>query len=96
MAKFRRKPIVIDAWLWDGRYEAKTTPKWVMEGMQKEGSEIGSLRIVNNDVVRMISEDPIRPQILTAFKGDYVIRGPKGELYPCKAEIFHLLHDEVE
>lgn len=27
--------------------------------------------------------------------GDYVIKGVKGEFYPCKPDIFHLTYDEV-
>ena len=28
--------------------------------------------------------------------GDYVIKGVKGELYPCKPDIFELTYEEVE
>jgi len=31
-----------------------------------------------------------------ASKGDYVIRGLKGELYPCKPDIFEETHEEVQ
>lgn len=28
--------------------------------------------------------------------GDYVIKGPKGEFYPCRPDIFEQGHEEVE
>jgi hypothetical protein len=27
--------------------------------------------------------------------GDYIIKGVKGEFYPCKSDIFHLTYEEV-
>ena len=29
-------------------------------------------------------------------KGDYIIRGVKGEIYPCRADIFELTYDVVK
>lgn len=33
---------------------------------------------------------------MKANKGDYIIKGIKGELYPCKADIFYKTYDKVE
>lgn len=44
---------------------------------------------------------PIKAMILTlegtmqADRGDYVIKGIKGEIYPCKADIFEASYDEI-
>ncbi len=32
---------------------------------------------------------------MTALRGDYIIKGVKGELYPCKADIFEATYDKV-
>lgn len=32
---------------------------------------------------------------MTAEVGDYIIKGVKGECYPCKPDIFELTYDEV-
>lgn len=32
---------------------------------------------------------------MTANQGDYIIKGIKGEIYPCKADIFEASYDEV-
>ena len=34
--------------------------------------------------------------VMTASNGDWIIRGVKGELYPCKPEIFAVTYDAVE
>jgi hypothetical protein len=33
---------------------------------------------------------------MTADKGDYIIKGIKGEFYPCKPDIFELTYEKVE
>lgn len=33
---------------------------------------------------------------MTAIPGDWIIRGVKGELYPCKPDIFEATYDPVE
>ena len=33
--------------------------------------------------------------IVTASLGDYIIKGVKGEFYPCKSDIFHLTYDKI-
>ncbi len=32
---------------------------------------------------------------MTADKGDYIIKGVKGEFYPCKPDIFELTYEKV-
>lgn len=33
---------------------------------------------------------------ITASEGDFIIKGVKGEFYPCKPDIFLLTYEEVE
>lgn len=33
---------------------------------------------------------------MTASKGDFIIKGIKGEFYPCKPDIFEQTYDEVQ
>jgi hypothetical protein len=33
--------------------------------------------------------------VMRANVGDYVIRGIKGEIYPCKPDIFHATYEKV-
>jgi len=33
---------------------------------------------------------------MTATEGDYIIKGIKGEIYPCKPDIFEATYERVE
>ena len=33
--------------------------------------------------------------VMTALPGDYIIKGVKGEFYPCKPEIFEMTYEKV-
>ena len=33
---------------------------------------------------------------MTACIGDYIIKGIKGEFYPCRADIFELTYERVD
>ena len=33
---------------------------------------------------------------MTASPGDYIIKGIKGEFYPCKPDIFELTYDKIK
>ena len=48
----------------------------------------------------MIEEDYITIDTLEGAmrcnKGDYIIKGTKGEFYPCKADIFESIYELVE
>ena len=75
-ARYRKKPVVIDAWQWDGKATAPERPKWLR----------------GPNVIADHSEETLDIQtlegLMTARVGDWVIRGVKGELYPCKPDIF--------
>jgi hypothetical protein len=34
--------------------------------------------------------------LMRANIGDYILKGIKGEFYPCKADIFHMTYEKVE
>lgn len=37
-----------------------------------------------------------REGVLKAYKGDYIIRGVEGEIYPCNPDIFWKTYEKVE
>lgn len=85
MAKYRKKPVVIEAF----RFCYEWAPDWW----------IGA--IMANDVFihEPTDSDPLFALINTlegqhrADVGDYIIRGVKGEIYPCKADIFEMTYE---
>ena len=34
--------------------------------------------------------------VMKADKGDWIIKGVKGELYPCKPDVFKMTYEKVE
>ena len=82
MSKFRKKPVVIDAIQWNEttdtrlRLEAMGMVSSRHEGHRDRPNECTNLRIHT-------LEGSMRVE-----KGDWIIRGVKGEFYPCKPDIF--------
>ena len=89
MAKFRKKPVVIEAvqlrWdTWNEMCEHAGVGKLTdgkPEG-QMEGEKIG-LAI------------PTLEGLMMANENDWIIKGVKGELYPCKPDIFEATYDPI-
>ncbi len=82
MAKYRKKPVVIEAIQFNGRNSAdihEFCGDKVREPVGKDYLEIETLEGVH-----------------IASPGDYIIKGIKGEFYPCKPDIFELTYEKVE
>ena len=78
MAKYRKKPVVIEAVLWDGNSGTANTFIGESFGVDWEYESAASSNIAIPTLEgRMIGK-----------VGDYIIKGVKGEFYPCKPDIF--------
>lgn len=75
MAKFRKKPVVVEAWRWDGTTEQKDRPDWL--------NAAGAYLTFDTCLVIPTLEGE-----LLASPDDWIIQGVKGEIYPCKPDIF--------
>ncbi len=85
MAQDRKKPVVIEAW----KCEAPSRmPQWLYEAMQR-----GDVRFTDGAVDSV--EIKTLEGTMRADPGDFVIRGVKGEIYPCKPDIFAATYDAV-
>jgi hypothetical protein len=86
MPQFRKKPVVIEAWQF--KADGEMAPDWIAE------------RILEGKVYYQGGDKPyITIETLEgrmrADKGDWIIRGVKGELYPCKPDIFEVTYDAL-
>lgn len=88
MAKFRKKPVVIEAVQLSSLNgtETQIVPRWLMTAITDgtiyaRGSET---------VVKTLEGEHI------AGEDDWIIRGVKGELYPCKPDIFAMTYEAAE
>ena len=83
MPRYRKKPVVIDAWLFRrGEQEGDLAP-YVMSG---------HMRYTDQDTILIKTLEGT----MEARPGDWIIRGVKGELYPCKPDIFAATYDAVD
>ncbi|OMF48602.1 hypothetical protein [Paenibacillus peoriae] len=91
MAKYRKKPVVIDAFQWTGDIDQKEDPEWAVQAIKR--GVIRFDKLGTSDVTMIVStlEGPLR-----AKRGDYIIRGVKGECYPCKPDIFEQTYEVIE
>ena len=90
--KYRKLPVEVDAYLWDGNVInpcGNDVPNWLGKAIT-----IGDVYFEwQNEAWVMII--PTLEGKVIASKGDYIIQGVKGELYPCKPDIFEMTYEEV-
>lgn len=88
---YRKKPIVVQALEFktnneDGSPNMDRIINWINQGKDLcQGWHNGT-----NIFIKTL-EGEMRTEV-----GDFVIRGVKGEFYPCKPDIFHATYDAVD
>jgi len=80
--KYRKKPIIINAIQWRGdNLEDITKFDPFFEGIKEP---------INMQIIIQTLEGVMKADI-----GDYIIRGIKDELYPCKPDIFESTYEKI-
>ena len=85
--KFRKKPVVIEAWQFNGE-DGRSWPRWLYDYDGPYGA-----------VVRWTAGKLWIPTLegeMCAQPGDWIIRGVKGEVYPVKPDIFAATYEAAE
>ena len=96
--KYRKKPVVIEAFRYDGDLKGSDGKYYVPEW---------AIKAFDNGVMYFKSPlSPMLPPCELYIKtlegthhvscGDYIIQGVNGELYPCKPDIFEKTYEEVK
>lgn len=83
MAKFKRKPIVYEAVQWTGEN---------IEEISKfaNSAQVSRMVGVSELVIETLGGNMI------AEAGDWIIKGVKGEFYPCKPDVFQESYELAE
>lgn len=96
MAKFRKKPVVIEAVLYQGYgagsawFKSVDVTPWLEQAYE------------DDVLANTQAEDGVHLTIKTlegkmrAAPGDWIIKGVKGEIYACKPDIFEATYEPVE
>lgn len=69
-----------------------------VEAIQWTGMNFKEISMFCGDNVALFANQPVISTLegdMVVSVGDYVIKGTKGEFYPCKPDIFELTYEEV-
>lgn len=87
MNKWRKRPVIIEAVQFLDRVEAmKPLADFLPDGIVPQEDLNGNMFLI----IPTLEGDH------RANEGDYIIRGVKGEFYPCKPDIFHMTYEKVQ
>jgi hypothetical protein len=90
MQKYRKKPVIIEAIKWTGNnYEEVRdfTNNKVMYYQWFQYNESG----INE---KLLTIETLEGK-MEASIGDFIIKGVKGEFYPCKPDIFEMTYESI-
>ena len=80
--KYRKKPVVIEAWPWPWDELTEIPDPAVTIYVKEDNTWIASIKTPEGNMI--------------ASEGDWIIRGVKGEYYPCKPDIFKETYEPAE
>lgn len=89
MTKYRKLPVEIEAFKWTGDVDQTEDPEWCIELIKQD--KITFSQINGNPKMHIETLEGV----MTADQGDYIIKGIKGEVYPCKPDIFEATYEAV-
>ena len=84
--QYRKKPVVIEAVQYDGNFRCLDIFPI---------SEVSHFIISSDEKGNECIKIPTLEGEMIASIGDYIIKGVKGEYYPCKPDIFEATYEKV-
>jgi hypothetical protein len=90
MAKYRKKPVVIEAIQFNGLEDYLKICEW---------SKTSENTLSTDELFQFRTPIMLVNTLegtMAANKGDYIIKGVNGEFYPCKPDIFEKTYEMVE
>ena len=91
MTKYRKKPVVIEAF----KFYVDAFPDWFTNAVTKNKVILHDCNYNKKSFKVARCEIKTLEGTMVAHEGDYIIKGIKGELYPCKPDIFEETYEEV-
>lgn len=93
MPKYRKKPVVIEAFQYTGEecFRNENVPKWILESFN---TGILYWTLVPQQIFSILYIETLEGKMQVSV-GDYIIKGVRGELYACKPDIFIDTYEEV-
>src|SRR5688500_3822483 len=100
MPHFRKKPVVIEAFQITEARRADNSewPNWLHDAWQRGPGEVNALwpsMYPESDGTDTLAIGTLEGSLSVSWD-DWIIQGVKGELYPCKPDIFAEMYEAVE
>lgn len=94
--QFRKKPVVIEAVVWDGsNFEEVLEFIYGVNYKDKMDVSFKEFETLRKNIIENGLNIDTLEGIMTASIGDYIIKGVNGEFYPCKSDIFEKTYEVV-
>lgn len=84
--KYRKKPVVVEAIKFQAEYGIARVANW----LSLHGADVTGWAFHDTDITIPTLEGNMK-----AVDGDFIIRGVKGEFYPCREDIFAMTYEPV-
>ena len=97
--KVRKKPIVVDAYLWTGNklIDPSTGERSDITVYPSSYAHINATgHCYYSPKYERLLEIHTREGVMHAYPGDYIIRGVQDEIYPIKPDIFEETYEKVK
>lgn len=94
---FRKKPVVIQAFQMtkERRFSNEEWPDWLSQAWQLDRNETGAIYPrIEGIGFGTLNIRTLEGEHLVSWD-DWIIRDVKGEIYPCKPDIFALTYEEA-
>lgn len=91
--RYRKKPIEVQAMRWDST-NTQDVVKW-MGGWDRSGVWLKQKVTPDGKGALWFLVIPTLEGEMEAMPGDWVIKGVKGEFYPCKPDIFAATYEAI-
>lgn len=86
--KYRKKPVVIDAWQFTKENFKEGSPKEFRHKDISLWSQYGG-KVIGGEIKTLEGKHEVS-------ENDWIIKGIKGEFYPCKPDIFDMTYEPVD
>lgn len=89
MKLYRKKPVVVQAWQFTKENFKNGVPQWIKQSTRNITlwSQYGG-EIIEGEIHTLEGTHQV-------IENDWIIKGVKGKLYPCKPDIFKETYEEV-
>lgn len=89
--KFRKKPVIVEAMRFSTNNEVCSPTMDAIVNWANQGKEKCVAWHNCTDIFIVTLEGEMKAKV-----GDWIIKGIKGEFYPCKADIFEATYERVQ